>query len=297
MNNMNILLTGGTGFIGRNLNEGLKCEYKIFAPSHKELEIINTDAIRKYIIKNKIKVVIHTAVKGGDQVLENILRMFMSIYNNLDLLDKFINFGSGAEYAKTRDLNKVKETELASFIPQDNYGLGKLICSQLSKGNKKITTLLPFGIFGPGEDYRFKFIANSIVKNLLGLQIKIKQDVIFDYLYIKDLTPIIKFFLKNQHVYGDFNISTTKSIRLTKIVNLINKNSMKPSKVNVINKGLNFQYTGSNKKLIDTIPHLKITSYEESIRALYDYYFNRVESLDKNSILQDDYLKKSKTRK
>lgn len=294
---MNILLTGGTGFIGKNLLNGLRSEYNIFVPTHEQLEIQDFDAVRKYIIKNKIKVVIHTAVKSGDQVLENILRMFISIYNNLDLLDQFINFGSGAEYAKTRDLIKIKETELGCFIPQDNYGLGKLICSQLSSENKKITTLLPFGIFGPGEDYRFKFIANSIVKNLLGLPIKIKQDVIFDYLYIKDLIPIIKFFLKNKHVGGDFNISTTKSISLTKIVNLINKNSMKPSKVTVENKGLNFQYTGSNNKLINTIPHLKITTYEESIRDLYDYYFNRVESLDKNSILQDDYLKKSKTRK
>ncbi|KKP32566.1 MAG: NAD-dependent epimerase/dehydratase, partial [Candidatus Roizmanbacteria bacterium GW2011_GWA2_32_13] len=210
---------------------------------------------------------------------------FLSIYNNLDLLDKFINFGSGAEYTKTRDLKKVKETELGKFIPQDNYGLGKLICSQLAKENKKITTLLPFGIFGPGEDYRFKFIVNSIVKNLLGLPIKIKQDVVFDYLYIKDLIPIIKFFLKNQKVSGDFNVSTTESISLTEIVNLINKISKKPSKVTVINKKLNYQYTGSNQKLRKTIPHLKLTSYEESIWDLYNYYFQHLESLDKNAIV------------
>ena len=293
---MNILLTGGTGFIGKNLYEGLKDEYKIFAPRHSKLEIADTDAVRKYIIKNKIKVVIHTAVKGGDLVLENILRMYLSIYNNLDLLDKFINFGSGAEYAKTRDLKKVKETEQGKFIPLDNYGLGKLICSKLSKDNKKISTLLPFGIFGPGEDYRVKFISNSIVKNLLGLPIKIKQDVIFDYLYIKDLVSIMKFFLKNQKISGDFNISTTKSISLSQIVDLINKNSKKPSKVQVINKNLNFQYTGSNKKLLRTIPYLKITSYFESIKDFYNFYKQNIESLDKDAIIQDNYLKIAKTK-
>lgn len=294
---MNILLTGGTGFIGKNLYEGLKGEYKIFAPRHSELEIADYDAVRKYIIKNKIKVVIHTAVKGGDLVLENILRMFLSIYNNLDLLDRFINFGSGAEYAKTRDLKKVKETELGKFIPQDNYGLGKLICSKLSEGNRKITTILPFGIFGPGEDYRVKFIANSIVKNLLGLPIKIKQDVIFDYLYIKDLIPIMKFFLKNQKISGDFNISTTKSISLYRIAELINRNSKKPSKVTVVNKNLNFQYTGSNKKLLHTIPHLKITSYEDSIKDFFNYFKQNIKSLDKDAIIQDNYFKKTKIKK
>lgn len=294
---MDILITGGTGFIGRNLYEGLKDEYEIFAPSHKELDIVNSKAVRSYIKQNKIKVVIHTAVKGGDLVLENILRMFLSIYNNLDLLDKFINFGSGAEYAKTRDLKKVKEEDLGKFIPDDNYGLGKLICSKLSQGNKKIVTILPFGIFGPGEDYRFKFISNSIVKNLLGLPIKIRQDVIFDYLYINDLITIIKSFLKNQKVSGDFNVSTTESISLKEISEIINKISVKSSLITIKNKNYNFQYTGSNLKLIKTFPHLKITSYEEAIKDLYLYYSSHLESIDKNEIIKDEYFNKSKIKK
>lgn len=293
---MNILITGGSGFIGKNLLEGLKDEYKVFAPRHSELEIVDTDAVRKYIVKNKIKIVIHTAVKGGDQVLENILRMFLSIYNNLDLLDKFINFGSGAEFAKTRDLKKVKETELGKFIPQDNYGLGKLICSQLSSGNKKIVTILPFGIYGPGEDYRFKFISNSIVKNLFKLPIKIKQDVIFDYLYIKDLLPIIKFFLENKKYHGDFNISTTESISLKEIVGIINEVGKFKSKITISKKNYNYQYTGSNQKLKKTIPHLKISSYKAAIKNLYNYYSQHIESLDKDAIIQDSYYKVAKIK-
>lgn len=294
---MNILITGGSGFIGKNLVEGLKDGYKIFAPGHAQLEVTDSKAVRKYIKKNKIKTVIHTAVKGGDHVLENILRMFMAIYNNLDLLDKFINFGSGAQYTKTRDLKKVKETELGKFIPQDNYGLGKLICSQIAKGNPKVTTLLPFGIFGPGENYRFKFIANSIVKNLLGFPIKIKQNVIFDYLYIKDMIPIVKFFIDNHEYYGDYNITTTQSISLVEIVNIVNKITEKPSKVTVVNKKLNYQYTGSNSKLKKTIPELKITSYEDTIKDFYKYFKRRIETLDKSAIIQDEYFKKSQVKK
>lgn len=292
---MNILLTGGSGFIGRNLYEGLKDTYKIFIPSHKELELMDEKAVRKYIIKNKIKAVIHTALKNGDQVLENILRMYYSIYKNLDLLDLFINFGSGAEYAKTRDLKKVKETELGKFIPEDSYGLGKLICSELSKNNKKIVTLLPFGIFGPGEDYRFKFISNSIVKNILGLPIKIKQNVVFDYLYIDDLIQIIKYFLNNNKNYGDYNISTTQSISLTDIVKIINKASKKPVKITVADNKMNFQYTGSNSKLKRAIKKLQITSYAESIRKLYQYY-SVMKNIDKSAIVEDKYSKIAKTK-
>lgn len=292
---MNILLTGGSGFIGRNLYSGLKDKYNIFIPTHQELELTDGKAVRKYIIKNKITVVIHTALKNGDKVLENILRMYYSIYKNLDLLDLFINFGSGAEYGKTRDLKKVKEEALGVFIPDDNYGLGKLICSELSKNNKKIVTLLPFGIFGPGEDYRFKFISNSIVKNILEVPIKINQDVVFDYLYIDDLIPIIKCFLDNKKNYGDYNITTTKSISLTDIVKIINRVSKKPVKVIVVNKKNNFQYTGSNTKLKKTIKDIHITSYEESIKKLYQYYSN-MKDIDVDAVIEDKYLKIVKSR-
>lgn len=292
---MKILLTGGTGFIGRNLYEGLKNRYEILIPTHGELELMDEKAVRRYIVKNKIKVVIHTALKNGDKVLENILRMYYSIYKNLDLLDQFINFGSGAEYAKARELKKVEEVELGKFIPDDSYGLGKLICSELSKNNKKIITLLPFGIFGPGEDYRFKFISNSIVKNILGLPIKIKQNVIFDYLYIDDLIPIVKYFLNNNKNYGDYNITTTQSISLTDIVEIINKTSKKPAKITVVNKKMNFQYTGSNNKLRKKIKKLHITSYEEAIKKLYQYYFT-MKNIDRNSINEDRYFKIAKTK-
>lgn len=294
---MRILLTGGSGFIGRNLLEGLKDEYEVFAPRHAELEVTDTNAVRTYLKKNKINVVIHTAVKGGDTVLENILRMFMSIYSNLDLLDRFINFGSGAEYAKTRDLKEVKETELGKYIPQDNYGLGKLICSQLSSGNKKIVTLLPFGIYGKYEDYRFKFISNSIVKNLFCLPIKIKQDVIFDYLYIKDLIPVVRFFLKNQKFFGDYNLTTTRSISLKEIVEIINKISDKPSKITIEDRNYNFQYTGSNKKIKSVMKNFQPTSYFNAIKDLYLYYKKNIDFLNKNGIIKDEYFIKSKIKK
>lgn len=293
---MNILLTGGSGFIGRNLYDGLKNKYKIFAPSHKDLELTDEGAVRKYIIKNKIKIVIHTAIKYDEHLLENILRMYYSIYKNLDLLDRFINFGSGAEYAKNRDLKNVRETELGKFIPEDDYGFGKLICSQLSKDNKKILTLLPFGIFGPGEDYLFKFIANSIVKNLLRLPIKIKQDAVFDYLYINDLIPIIKSILKNKKLSGNFNVATSRPISLKKIAETINKLGKFKSKTSITNKNYNYQYTGSNQKLKNVISDLKITPIEESIKIFYNYYSKQLNILDRKAIVEDNYFKKAKNK-
>ena len=40
----NILITGGSGFIGKNLREQLQGKYNIYAPSHSELELLDYDA-------------------------------------------------------------------------------------------------------------------------------------------------------------------------------------------------------------------------------------------------------------
>lgn len=293
---MKILLTGATGFIGRNLYEGLSRDYELFAPSHKELDLLDRELVRKYIISNKINVVIHTAVKGGDNVFESTLKMFMSIYRCLDVLDRFISFGSGAEYGKLRDLNKVKEESLGQNIPIDDYGLSKLICSLISKNNKKIVTLIPFGIFGKYEDYRCKFISNSIVKNLIGLPIKIKQDVKFDYLYIDDFIPVVNFFINHLEYYGDYNVTPNKSICLSQIVKIINKVGLKESKIIIDNSGLNYQYTGSNEKLNKAMNKLRFCDYKESISSLYDYYSENLSKLDEFAIIEDKYYLKSKIK-
>jgi len=60
-----ILLTGGKGFIGRNIQESLGKRYEFLAPAKDELDLKNTDAVYKYLEKNKPEVVIHTALAGG----------------------------------------------------------------------------------------------------------------------------------------------------------------------------------------------------------------------------------------
>lgn len=293
---MSILITGGSGFIGKNLVEGLKNKYKIFVPTHKQLDLLDYKKVNIYIKKNKIKIVIHTAIKGGDDVFHTTMRMFTSILYSIDYLDKFIHLGSGAEYAKTRDLKKVKEKDFGKFIPEDGYGFAKYLCSKIAENNKKIITLRLFGIYGKYEDYRFKFIANSIVKNLLKQSIKIKQNVIFDYLYIDDFIKIVDYFIKNKTKYNFYNVTPTKSIRLNEIVNIINKVSNYKSKISIVNKGLNFQYTADNNRLIKETKNLKFTNYDDGISKLYNYYSNLFEKLDKSAIIKDEYFVKTKIK-
>ena len=108
-------------------------------------------------------------------------------------------------------------------------------------------------------------------------------------------SKIVKFFLDNNEYYGDYNVTTTKSISLIDIANIINKVSKRPVKVTVFNKDLNFQYTGSNNKLVKTIGKIQITSYEDTIKKLYKYY-STLSSIDNDSIIKDKYLKIAKSK-
>ena len=57
-----ILLTGGSGFVGRNLRESLADRYEIFAPAHRELDAADYEALAAYCDRHGISSVVHGAV-------------------------------------------------------------------------------------------------------------------------------------------------------------------------------------------------------------------------------------------
>ena len=60
-----VFVTGGSGFIGRNLVEALGDEYDILAPSHAELELLDEEAVATYLNRHRVEVVVHCAVRPG----------------------------------------------------------------------------------------------------------------------------------------------------------------------------------------------------------------------------------------
>ena len=78
-----ILITGGSGFIGRNLTEALSGKYKIFAPAHSQLELLDYKALEQYVLTHQIEVVIHAAIHvpmfhGADKEFFNDMQMFIN---------------------------------------------------------------------------------------------------------------------------------------------------------------------------------------------------------------------------
>jgi len=275
-----VLILGSSGFIGKNLAEQLNKKYKLLTPRHKELDLIKEEDVTKYFKSHKIDTVIYSVLVGGSRIeeheekeLKTNLRMFLNVIKNNQHYRKLINFGSGAEYDKTRSIADISETNFGERIPTDEYGLFKYTCSKILENyDKPFVNLRIFGMFGKYEDYRYRFISYSILRNLKNLPITLNQNVYFDYMFIDDFVRIVDFFINNDSKEKVFNIGTGKKIDLITIAKKINRVSDKKTKIIIARKGLQNEYTCSNKKLMKALGKFSFTDFETSLKGLYFWY-------------------------
>lgn len=291
-----ILITGSSGFIGRNIVSCLNDRYLLLTPSHRDLDLLSQTDVRQYFLSHDIDTVIHCANSGGTrktrvtgEVMEKNLRMFFNIAENTDRFGRLIHLGSGAEYDKNRDLRNVSEHEFGKRIPADEYGFSKYLISKYIERTENMYCLRLFGIFGRYEDYEFKFISNAIVKNLLHLPITIRQNVRFSWLYVDDLLMVLDFFLSRTPEKSVYNITPPGTADLVSIARTINSLSGFTSEICVENEGLNFEYSGDNARLIQEIGNIPFTPMSTAIRELIGYYRTILPDIDPDFIRRDPY--------
>lgn len=288
----NLLLLGSSGFIGKNLLAGLRKKYNIYHPTHKEVDLLDAKTVETYFVSHKIDVVIYCAVVGGSRKEEYIdnafyisTRMFFNIIRNKKHFKKMIFLGSGIEYDKSRPLVKVKEEEFDTFVPQDEYGFHKYVCSKFIEQVDYIVNLRIFGMFGKHEDYSLRFISNAMCRSIFGLPIEMNQDVYFDYVYIDDFIIIVEYFINHDATYKFYNIGRGTPINLLTIAEKINLIADYKSKIIVLKAGLNNEYTCDNSRLMQEIPNLKFTDFDCSLKDFYLWYKSIKKSLNKEMFI------------
>src|SRR5208282_6008441 len=102
----------------------------------------------------------------------------------------------------------------------------------------------------PYEDYTVRFISNACCRALKGLPIGIRQDVVFDYLYVKDLARITSWFMENDARHKAYNVCTGRGVALTELAQIVAEVSKLNSVVSVTTTGMGAEYTADNSRLL-----------------------------------------------
>lgn len=286
-----ILITGGSGFVGKNLTEYLEAkeQYEVYAPSSKELNCIDEQDVENYLKKHKFDIVFNLAVYGdgidrskdGSKILEYNLRMFLNFAKHNDLYGKMIYAGSGAEYDKRYDICKVSEEMIGKTIPVDQYGLMKYTVGQMIENSTNIYNLRLFGIFGKYEYWPVKFISNVCCKAIYDIPLTIRQNVYFDYLWIEDFLEITERFMEIEHPkYHTYNLVSGTSVDLLSICEYVKEISGKDLKVFVGKTGLAKEYTADNTRLMEEIGGYEYTSMKKAVEKLYQWYVSNKDQID-----------------
>ena len=291
---MNIFLTGGSGFIGRNIREQWTNRYLVDSPTHSELDLLDEISVAKYFDSHDIDVVIHSAVKPGHRNAKDSTNLFYSntrMYYNLarhsDKYKKMIVLSSGAIYDTSRSLHKVSEDYYYGQFPTDEHGFCKTVCARDIERKDNISELRLFGIFGKYEDYAIRFISNAICKTLFDLPITIKQNRKFDYIYIEDLMPILEWFIQNEPTYKAYNVTPHHEVELLELAEMILEISGKDLPIIVHNAGLGLEYSGDNSRLKAELGELKLTPIKMAVEKLYQWYSDNRNKIVKDYLLID----------
>lgn len=280
-----ILITGGSGFIGKNLRPFLQKEYIVFAPTHNELDILDYQRCERFVKEHDIDVIIHAAVhvpmfNGYVNEYYNDMLMFFYIQKLSKYVEKIIYFGSGAEYDKRYDIRMVGEDSIGESIPVSEYGLAKYTMNTIAKNSDNIYNLRLFGVFGKYELWDIKFISNLCCKAVFDLPLTIRKDCYFDFLYINDLMHIVKWFIENTPKYHDYNVCMGKEYKLSELASMVKKISRKELDIVLLSDERNLDYSASNRRLVNEMYGLNITSMESAIIDLYKYYAEHKDLID-----------------
>ena len=255
MENKNILITGGLGFIGSHIADELMDDNKIVIldnlstgninnlknPNHDNLRIVKEDIRNANLdeLTSNIDYIFHLAAMASvplsidrpaecnDINLNATLRLLTSAVKND--VEKVIFSSSSAVYGQNENM-PLKESEQP--MPKSPYAASKASCELYLKSyhdsyGLNYTSLRYFNVFGPKQDKNSQYAA--VIPNFISALLEGEQPVIYgdgeqtrDFIYVKD---IVKANIKSceSDFNGIINVASGKKISINQLYAIVKK--------------------------------------------------------------------------
>lgn len=255
---MNILITGGNGYIARSLYSCLKDKHQITTITRQNFNLTNYDAVFEWFHERYFDVVIHTAIVGGSRLKaedQTVLNENLIMYNNLlankHHFNKLISFGSGAE----------------TFQPDTPYGISKNQIADSIRNTENFYNLRIFGVFDENE-LATRFIKSNLQRYIRRESMIIHTDKIMDFFYMRDLISLVDYYIHNDGT-KEINCSYEYKYTLSNISNIINQLDTYTVPVVIENKSkLDFYCGGYSQLPIKTVG--MVTGIKNTFEILRD---------------------------
>ena len=293
---MKILVTGGSGLVGKHLKDILPEAIYI---SSKDFDLTNMDRVHAMMDFFRPKIVIHLAARVGgimDNINYPVDYLEENILMNTNLLkkchefkvDRVIAILSTCIYPDIVETYPMKEEDLFNGPPTPtnfSYGFAKRcmaahINSYIEQYDKKWSYLIPCNLYGEYdkyEEHNSHFVSALIRKiyeaddeiELWGTGKPLRQ-----FMYGGDLARVIKYMIDNE-IVDNFNVAPKEVYNINEIAE-IGKKACKKDQI-VVNYDNTkpdgqFRKDVDSSKLLSVLENFEFTTLEEGIKKTYDTF-------------------------
>ena len=293
----NVLVTGGTGFVGTRLKR--KNPNWIFLSS-KDCDLTDYSSICKLLASEKPDAILHLANKVGG-IKENSSKQAefydTNTYINTNVLKAAHESGikrvlsclSTCTFPDVVDKYPMSEEDILSGPPAKTnftYGYTKRALFVQTNAYRQqygvnYSTFCPSNIYGPSDN--FDLDSSHFVPAMIRKMHEAKDGDIIEFwgtgsplrqqLYVDDLVKIIPFLLENHNTEVPMIISPDENLSIKEMIEIFLNKLQKDVKI-VFNNQLDGQYRkdGSNKKFKDLYGDFKFTKFQNGVLKTYEWY-------------------------
>ncbi len=294
---MSVLVTGGSGFLGRNLK---KSQPNWTYLSSKECDLTDQKQTFEYFQDTKPQVVLHLAARVGG-IKDNMENQAAFYYQNTMINTNVLE---GSRIAGTeRVLSSLstcafpdrlwrypfEEDDLFSGPPTDtnfSYGITKRALHVQSLAYREqyglnYSTFSPSNIYGPRDHFGQEashFVAALVYKianasdgdtvEFWGNGLSLRQQ-----LYVEDLCGIIPVLLEKHNSAAPLIVAPEENLTIMEMVRILVRESEKKIRISFNGETSGqFRKDGSNQKLIDLLGGYDFTTFREGAMKTYKWY-------------------------